>query len=145
MKYFFLLFLFVASCASTSKKDDLATANEALLTQSMWTSITSHFDYDNNGVFDPQGEVCETDNTMVFKTDKTYRISEGPTACDPTQPPFDFTDTWDFGSNGQNLLWHVLSSNDEYFIEKLDEHQLILVALKSGTATPTGEKVILTR
>jgi hypothetical protein len=106
MKVLSILALFSIMLFGSCQKDEGGTTpktKQELISSSAWKYNDAKIDSDNNGTGDvalPAGlvEPCQTDNTLVFTSNGTGTLDEGPTKCDAGDPqsvPF----TWSFGSN----------------------------------------------
>ena len=95
------------SFLSCSKKDDNSPDKKTLLTSSTWKFSSAGLDQNNDGVSEmglPAGTLqsCDTDNTLLFKSDNTGTVDEGPTKCNVANPqsvPFG----WTLINNGESI------------------------------------------
>ncbi len=91
------------------KKSSSEKTKEALLTSGAWKYSTAGYDLDNNGTVDgvlPAGvvQVCELDNTVTFKSDKTGIVDEGGSKCDAASPQTT-TFTYILGNNDTEITF----------------------------------------
>ena len=97
-----LFALSVYSCSKDDDDDDPVT-NVELISSSAWKFDTAGIDANGDGTIDapiPDDmlESCDTDNTILFRTDGTGTIDEGPTKCDDANPQ-SVGFTWAFKNN----------------------------------------------
>jgi hypothetical protein len=104
-----MLLLTFSAC---QKSGDDAPPNNAdktqLITASAWKYSDAGLDNDNNGTKDmaiPGALLpasCDTDNTLLFKSDNTGIMSEGASKCTTTDPDT-VNFTWNFTNNGNSM------------------------------------------
>ena len=134
----FFAFLSLVVLGSCQKDDDGNPApspktKQELIASSAWKYNDAKIDSDNNGTGDvalPAGvvESCQTDNTILFASNGTGTVDEGPTKCNATDPqkiPF----TWNLASNESviNFSSAVFAGvGGDFKIISLTETELIL-------------------
>ncbi|MCS3799838.1 hypothetical protein [Niastella sp. OAS944] len=111
MKKYALTALAIGSIIYGCKKDDddkdVTKERIQFVTSSSWKYDTVGIDTNKDGKPDQPltgftVEACDKDNTILFKSDSTGTLDEGPSKCnssDPQKTPF----TWYFKENGTIL------------------------------------------
>ena len=125
--------MFFISCSKENVKEDeqelLAQKSPGqksptqLLTKKPWLLTKAGFDDNNNGLVDDEEniiDVCQQDNIYTFNNSGSGSITDNGVTCSPPQPPSNFS--WKL-LNGNRVLEFNLQ---KYFIERLDEDELIL-------------------
>ncbi len=90
--------------ASCSKNDSSGPSKTELITSSTWKYKNAGVDVNADGYIDaalPPGyelQSCQTDNTLLLKTDGTGTFDEGATKCDPADAQSTAI-TWSFKSS----------------------------------------------
>ena len=100
---FFALLAFSVYSCSKDDDDDGPVTNVELISASAWKFDTAGIDANRDGTIDaaiPEDmlESCDTDNTILFRTDGTGTIDEGATKCDDSNPQ-SVGFTWSFKNN----------------------------------------------
>jgi hypothetical protein len=123
--------LFKLSCAafvllsvSSCKKSSSPKSKTELLTQKAWILTNSEEGSGNNWTTEAEfaaSEACEKDDEFVFKTDKTFEVTEGATKCEDSGSGSE-QGTWNFEDNETKINW----DSEIGTIDQLDEHTLIL-------------------
>lgn len=100
----FALALTGITMASCSKNDSSGPSKTELITSGTWKFKSAGIDVNADGFADtnlpPGYELysCQTDNTLLLKTDGTGTLDEGATKCDPADAQSTAI-TWSFKSN----------------------------------------------
>jgi len=102
-----LLLIIFVSFSGCSKKNDNTPNKNTLLTSSTWKFSTAGIDANNDGVMEttlPAGTLqsCDTDNTLLFKSDNTGIVDEGPTKCNQANPQ-SLQFGWTLINNGESI------------------------------------------
>lgn len=90
--------------ASCSKNDSSGPSKTELITSGTWKYKNAGIDVNGDGYIDtglPPGyelQSCQTDNTLLLKTDGTGTVDEGASKCDPADAQSTAI-TWSFKSN----------------------------------------------
>ncbi len=142
---FTLLIVLITSFAACKKSSSNKSKIE-LLTEKAWLQTNSEEKSGtNNWSADPMWasiKPCDKDNNLVFKTDGTLEVNEGPTKCATSGSQIVGVLTWslDNNENSMNITSFQGSSTFEtshYTIDQLDENILELEMKKYIDTTIT--------
>lgn len=125
--------LTIGSCQKDDSSSTPPKTKSEIIASSSWKYNDAKIDSDGNGTGDvvlPAGvvEACQTDNTILFTTNGSGTVDEGPTKCDPVDPqtlPF----TWSFTSNETIINFSSIifaGVGGDFKIISLTETELIL-------------------
>jgi len=127
-----MLLLIIGASLYSCKKDSVSPPTKTeLLTKADWKA--TNIEIDTSGAFftvwallDP----CGKDDITTYKTDHTYKVIEGASKCDPTDPDIYDSGTWQFSAD-EKLLIH--NSSENYTIEELTDTSLKVWITDPGT------------
>lgn len=140
-----ILFLLLFSCSS--KKSDNDPSVQDLLVSGIWTITLQYEDLDLDGNFDEFGDACDKDDRWDFGSDGILKFDNGPVLCDPDDDPnLVITINWELSNDEQYLTLKFTFDESRYFIESIDEHELILFLVEPGNTSGVYQnKMVLQR
>ena len=89
----------ISSCRKDSGEPD--NQNEKMIVGKNW-KLTAYTE-DGDDVFFELYDACERDNIETFFADKTFKIDEGATKCDPSDPQTSASGNWSISGNKLTL------------------------------------------
>jgi hypothetical protein len=110
-----------------------------MLTTGSWKITSLMIDVNGDGTYEMDAlagaATCETDNYIIFKTNGTTELNEGPTKCDPSDPQIT-NGTWAFAASETKIN----IDGDEHTIDELTSS-----TLRVTYPGVFGQKVTLTK